>query len=323
MDDLYPNEERRENIFVNNTLSACTCNIVHNELYKFDDAVTDNPPKIDYAVSALRCFQLRGKSEYIREIAKKLNYENDEEDMSCPRFLCKVFRSINRVEQLAPQIDNYWGAYLLVGIDMLVAAQNNDYALPNEFAFTNKIKLSLRKSDNEADLRNLCNIIDGLQQVLSVSKNTYDCWQDAKKMLGIPTIFRTIFERSSDSILTRPNWYNDEQFRKSAFYLVNIWCNLERMYVVKLGNLLNSNNPQEAARTEILFKREVEQLRGQVAGLVESIGRAGAIADGSFKINRNFEIACFELNEFKAKFKIELDKLKSVPPNEGPGTVPM
>jgi nucleoside phosphorylase len=306
---------------VNNTLSACTCNIVHNELYKFDDAVTDNPPKIDYAVSALRCFQLRGKSGYIREIARKLRYENEEEDMSCPRFLCKVFRSINRVEQLAPQIDNYWGAYLLVGIDLLVAAQNNNYALPNEFAFTNKIKLSLRKSSKETDLRNFCNIIDGLQQVLSLSKNTYDCWQDTKKMLGIPMILQAIFERFSDSILRRPDWYSDEQFRKSAFGLVDIWCNLERMYVVKLKQLIDSNKQQEAYQANILFDKEVKGLRGKAASLVQSTKRAGALEDGSFKINRNFEIACFELDTFQKSTRLKTKSSERLPIYKGNKTL--
>jgi hypothetical protein len=288
---------------VERTLAVCTCNAVHVELRVFDLAVMAKPPNWKSLVGrALRCFALRGRSS-VEKTDELLGYLQP--DMSCPRFLYRAFKSIAHAQDDASEVHDYWGAYYVIGVDLYLALRTSGLGIPDDIP-----RLGTRDaadgggdpgvSKKQKSIGALCNIIDGLKQIVSATDRSYDDWDQARLFFG-PDITTTIFQDFRDTILNQPNWHENAQSLDAARNLVLLWCNLERAYKVKLNR---ENDPGRMRR----MKRVHDALEKD---LDETIVIVESILDVMHQIEYNcyydtkntFEIHKYDLHEFKSEWR--------------------
>jgi len=248
------------------TLSACTCNFAHGVLFEFEQAIirrTKN--RMRNANRAIRYLLLRGQSDYLKNIKKRLMRE--QEDMSCIRFLLRAFLSISEAESHADEIDNYWGAYWVVGVDLWKTAQSENKTLPSSFLLLDRINLALTGGDEDS-LQCLCNIIEGLEEGLSLKMPSYGSWQEVKRVLVKDNI-GIVFERFCKHVLGKQEWYKNKHFLSGARGLILLWCHLEGIYAPILKN--EGTKRDEKISVFLLFQKEVRNLQSLVEKIITAI----------------------------------------------------
>jgi len=287
-------------------LSLCTCSAVHRELYRFDNAIAGRGSQWGKAAGrALRCFALRGQSAFIHQVRKKLGYGLPE-DMSCQKFLYRAFKSLDRARTIASEIDNFWGAYYVVKIDLLIAAKDKNIELPDDIPKDRTVPLLGAKDDINA----LCNIIDGLNQIVSATDRNYDGLKETRTTLG-ENIIETVFKVFEKEISKVQNWYEDKKLLNTTINLVHLWGNLGRTYLFELKKLEELRNKEkekydETKANEIrsTCQQDVQNLIECVETILDKMGSAEAVRDEYVVIKNLFETGRFELDDSKELLEV-------------------
>lgn len=287
------------------TLSLCTCSAVHRELYRFYNTVANRQVGWEKkAGGALRGFAFRGRSPHIQRVMKKLGLPMIE-DMSCPKFLYRAFRHIDLIKDHASGIDGYWGAYLLVLIDLWIALQKAGLEIPDDIP---KVKEGVLPKDPK-NISTLCTIIDGLKQVVSISAENYDVWEQARTKFGaniVPEVI-TGFEAVSKQV----NWHKDAQLWSAARNLVHLWYNLEGTYVGELKKLekVKKENKETYDKDKADKIRSANQLNvlnvvDRIGAIVEKIHTAKRISEDYSVVRNLYEAAKLDLEANEELLKV-------------------
>ncbi|OHB61293.1 MAG: hypothetical protein A2167_00635 [Planctomycetes bacterium RBG_13_46_10] len=281
-------------------LSICTCSAVHRELYRFYSTVANRRDGWEKkAGGTLRAFAFRGQSPHIQRVMKKLTFPLIE-DMSCPKFLYRAFRHIDTIKDYASVIDGYWGAYLLVLIDLWVASQKANLELPDNIPKVQEVVLF----KDPKDIDTLCAIIDGLKQVVSISAKNYDAWERARTKFGANIIPRIItgFE---NTVSAQANWHENTQLWSTARHLVHLWYNLERTYVGELQELARVKKEEKNAHDDRVNKIrsaiqvDVCGVADHVGAILKKIADVKPISDDYNAMRNMYDTAVFELDANK------------------------
>ena len=278
-------------------LKACECNIAHALLYSFDDAVAKRTG-IDgtMATKALRHLLFTGVSDFIERAKERLHRKK--ESTSCPRFLYRAWESIHQAQERSSQIDNYWGAYYTVSIELYLRADTDTIVLPERLT-------RLRLQDRELDtltgkdrIEILHSITSGLEEIVKTRANDHERWAKVRKTLG-----GDIVENISvclRQVMKVPNWYHDDKARNSAINLVSIWCGLWRVYSYKLRVTKEPMPDYELEGILQAFRIDVEGYAEEIRKIVEVLEKTDGNFDEKFTaVTEDFWDSYAEFNEIK------------------------
>ncbi len=244
-------------------LSPCRCNIVHTAIFTFDNNIAICRKSSRRAVSALRdadnslrFLLFDGDSSVLRKASEALD-RGGKESMSCPRFLYRAWHSIRNAKDLSPELENYWGSYLLVTSKLLAPRSKKSYATPKELIALKEETVDSIKEDIEP----LSRITESIKQILTTGSQTYKHWLIVRKVMGRNAVKR-LFDAVAN-LTSHEDYKRHPLLTNAAVNSVYIWAALERLYFKEVQRYKELGEPCPK-KTLGLLESEVFDLLDQV-----------------------------------------------------------
>ncbi len=298
--------------FEKRALGICCCSIANAAVVSFSKRIVrasrtndreEEEKLLREADGSLKLLLSRGKSIPFQNYVDLLQW--DKEDLSCPRFLHKAWRSLYSAKEFSEDLSQYSGAYLSVAAQLLqVFAKAKKYNIPEEIQYVRNQFVSLQNSN----WQNFLGITKSIKEIIYCDQESWKYWFSVRQSLGDNIISDVVgyFDFANE-----PRGPQEKEIKlKACIYTILIWIRLAQRYM----KLVEDSNDDDEIKKQLpqiqrAIEIEVQDTFESVRKLYTLAKQDSPIGSSFVSIQDKFPAVSKDLQEFLNSDGTYIDKL--------------